>query len=351
MLSNSILYYPTIEFQSEEWVKSSLLLWDHIYRIVPSDYIPNDSDTIKELYDNDLIRNITLTNSDVRKTGDEFIKIYQSLPFIPAGLETGDEDRIHPDKIDRRLYPFLEEVSHDFLKDGWLHLSKELARGYMFHLSKTVAERRNFVRGTDDSDSWSIAPFFTENVNFDEFVYANEAEGYYCSLYLEDLIPQNIGDLQASTLINFVQKRREVKENFRSKLNSVNEKISSVTDKEQVYTEVKDFLNAIEHEKQELKSSMDILSLKNSRSSFLSVGLPIGLTALGAFGLAGDPFSLTKISASISLAAIGAYSDYEKTKNTIRDSSYASYLLEIDKLPTNSHANKLARNFEEFIND
>lgn len=44
MKPDSILYYPHIEFQNEAWVKSSLLLWNHVYRIVPEGYVPNDSD-------------------------------------------------------------------------------------------------------------------------------------------------------------------------------------------------------------------------------------------------------------------------------------------------------------------
>jgi hypothetical protein len=351
MLSESILYYPSIEFQSDSWVKSNLILWDRIYRIVPKDYTPNDSDNIKELIDNDLVRNITLNDSDVKITGDEFIGIYKNLPFVPAGLETYDDDRIHPDKIDKRLYPFLESISENFLKDGWLHLPSELARGYMFYLSKTVAARRNLVRGTDDPDCWSIAPFFTENVNFDEFAYANGAEGYYCSLYLEDLLPSNVGSLETSNLIKFVKNRADEKKSFREKLDLLNKKIELIEDKEQVYTEVTDYLVMVEREKCEFKKSMDLLSLKNAKASLFSVGIPIGLTALGAFGLGGDPFSLTKISGSISLAALGAYANYEMVKNTERDSSYLSYLLEIDKIPSNSHSNKLARNFEEFIND
>lgn len=351
MLSNAILYYPRIEFQSEEWVKSSLLLWDNIYRIVPADYVPNDSRTIKEFYDNDLIRNITLTETDIKRTGEEFSDIYNNLQFTPAGLEPDDYDRIHPDKIDQRLYPFLNSISDNFLKDGWLHLPREVARGYMFYLSKTVAQRRNLVRGTNDSDSWSIAPFFTEDLNFDEFAYSNGAEGYYCSLFLEDLIPANIGEVASSTLINFVSERRSLKESLRLKLNTLNEKIAAVVDKEQVYSEVQDFLTEVEKEKKELKRSMDFQSSSNARSSIFSIGIPVGLTALGALGLMGDPFSLTKISSSISLAGLAAYSDYKKTLATQRDSSYVSYLLEVDKLPTFSYANRLARNFEEFLND
>jgi len=41
-------------------VKSSLLLWDHVYRIVPDDYTPMDSDEIKALIDAGLVRNVTL---------------------------------------------------------------------------------------------------------------------------------------------------------------------------------------------------------------------------------------------------------------------------------------------------
>ena len=50
MKPNSILYYPHIEFQNEAWVKSCLLLWNHVYRIVPEGYTPNDSDVFATSY-------------------------------------------------------------------------------------------------------------------------------------------------------------------------------------------------------------------------------------------------------------------------------------------------------------
>ena len=45
-ISDYILYYPSIEFQSMDWVKSSILLWDNVYRIVPKGYEPNDLESI-----------------------------------------------------------------------------------------------------------------------------------------------------------------------------------------------------------------------------------------------------------------------------------------------------------------
>ena len=43
------LYYPSIEINNIEWLKTALLYWDDITRIVPSGYIPQDSDDIKRI--------------------------------------------------------------------------------------------------------------------------------------------------------------------------------------------------------------------------------------------------------------------------------------------------------------
>lgn len=350
MPANSILYYPSIEFHSDEWVKSSLLLWDNVYRIVPSGYDPNDNDTIREFVDSDLVRDVNLDDSDVKQTGDEFLELCDTLPFVPAGLVPSDDDRIHPDKIDKRLYPSLEKIADNFLHDGWLHLSKELARGYMFYLAKTVAQRRNFVRGTDDSDCWSIAPYFTEQANFDELMCDGEAEGFYCSLFLEDLIPQNIGDVSAKEIIKFVEKRKGLKEQLRIKLESLFSKLVLIENKEQAFVEVNDFLAQVEFDKKELRKSMHFWK-SDIPSSLFAVGVPTTLTALGAFGLAGDVFTAKKITSSILIGAVASYSDYKKTIKNNRDSSYVSYLLQVDKLVRPGLPYKFMRNLEEFIND
>lgn len=350
MTANSILYFPSIEFHSDEWVKSSLLLWDNVYRIVPADYKPRDNNSIREFVDCELVRNITLDANDVKQTGDEFLELCQSLPFIPAGLEPSDEDRIHPDKIDKRLYPSLDKIADNFLHDGWLHLSKELARGYMFYLAKTVAKRRNLVRGTNDSDSWSVAPYFTEQANFDDFMCNEEAEGFYCSLLLEDLIPRNIGSVPAKDIIRFVEKRKELKEQLRIKLDLLFAKLALIENKDQAFVEVNDFISQVEYDKKELRKSMDFWR-SGIQSSLFAVGVPTTLTALGAFGLSGDPFAAKKIAGSIMIGAVASYTDYKKTVKTDRDSSYASYLIQVDKLAKPDLPYELMRNLEEFIND
>src|SRR5260221_966907 len=50
-LSYSALYFPFIHFRNEAWLMLTALYWDKIYRIVPSEDTPRDSDFVRALKD------------------------------------------------------------------------------------------------------------------------------------------------------------------------------------------------------------------------------------------------------------------------------------------------------------
>jgi hypothetical protein len=153
--SGNILYYPTLEFQSETWVKASLMFWDKIYRIVPTDYRTNDSDEIKIAVSNGFIENIELTTADLKQTADEFESFCEKLEFHPAGFDSSTyEVRLHTDKIDERLKPYFKRFSENTDKQGFLRLPKEIANGYMFYLSHIVSKRRDIAKLTDNPDMY-----------------------------------------------------------------------------------------------------------------------------------------------------------------------------------------------------
>lgn len=352
MKPNSILYYPYIEFQNEAWVKSSLLLWDHVYRIVPEGYTPNDSDEISALVDNDLVRNVKLDDKDREKTFDEFLKLCDKIRnHLPAGLIPSEEDRIHPGKIDNRLYPYLDLIGDHFIdNDNWLHLSKELARGYMFKLSQVVARIRNLNRGTDDLDAWSINPYFCENGNFGDFLQDPEAKGFFCSVTLDDVIPLNISNVCAKELILFVNKRKDERKLLREKFDEFTNHLAKISNSQHAGQISMDFVNDLQFAKEQYRNSMD--SWRDIRAIPISTGVPVSLTALGT--LAGNnpnPFSVAAIAGSIAIAAICSYFDFYRTKKN-RDPSYASYLIQIDKLCGHENvARQSYVRFNEFVND
>ena len=349
MKPDSILYYPHIEFQNVAWVKSSLLLWNHVYRIVPEGYAPNDSDDIKALIDEDLIRDIKLNDKDREDTFDEFLRLCDKIEkHMPAGLIPSDQDRIHPDKIDNRLYPYLDYIGDHFIdENNWLHLSKELARGYMFKLSQVVARIRNLNRGTDDLDAWSINPYFCENANFGEFLQDPTAKGFFCSVTLEDIIPQNIGEISSRELISFVNNRKDERKQLREKFDEMTNHLAKISNVQHAGQVNMDFINELLEAKKQYRKSMD--KWKDIRALSIATGIPVSLTALGAFALNGNPFSIAKIAGSLAIGAICSYADFYRAKKN-RDPSYSSYLIGIDKLCRNVTRQSYTR-LDEFIND
>ena len=350
MKANSILYYPHIEFQNEAWVKSSLLLWDHVYRIVPDGYTPNDSDEIKALADADLVRNIKLDDKDRGDTFEEFLRLCDKLEnHLPAGLIPSDEDRIHPGKIDTRLYPYLDLIGeHFFDEERWLHLSKELARGYMFKLSQVVARIRNLNRGTDDMDAWSISPFFCENANFGEFLQDPDAKGFFCSVTLEDVVPENIGSVSSRDLISFINDREDERKLLRERFEDFTNHLAMISNIQFAGEVEMDFVKELMKSKEEYRKSMD--KWKDIPALAVSTGVPVSMTALSTLSaIKGNPFSLLRIAGSIMMGAICSYADFYRAKKR-RDPSYASYLIGVDKLCKNVMRESYTR-LDEFIND
>src|SRR6266480_950414 len=106
-MSGHILYYPTIEFQSDSWLKGALCVWDYVHRIIPPDYAPQDSDEAKEAIDSGCIRDIKLTSEDLSECADRFEEFWALTPMIPDGAQHIEQVRLFEGKVDARLLPVL----------------------------------------------------------------------------------------------------------------------------------------------------------------------------------------------------------------------------------------------------
>ena len=354
-ISDYILYYPSIEFQSTEWVKSSLLLWDAVYRIVPEGYEPIDNDEIRAFVDAGLIRNIVPTDDEKKSIEKKFkrtCKQMESPQYRPAGLQSSDYDLIHVDKIDKRLYPYLDEITKniDFSGNEWVRMSKPLARAYMFILSKAMAEFRNMNQGTDNHDVWSVGQYFSNKGNFGDYVRNPSAKSYLCSLVLEDIIPQDIGQVSAQDIINFSANRHSEREAFRLRIDEIMCKLSSIKTQEHAYDIVNDFVKKIEDDKDSFKRCM---SFKHCDEFGKSIMTCITLTfgAMSALSWAGNPFTLQHLSAAVGIGAVGAFFSHRKVKQ-VTTSSDISMLVGIDSLRRTLPINLECMNsLDEFVND
>lgn len=311
IISDYILYYPSIEFQSTEWVKSSLILWDKVYRIVPEGYEPNDNDEIKTFVDAGLIENIMPTDDEKKSIEKRFkrtCKQMESPQYRPAGLRSSDYELIHVDKIDNRLYPFLDDISKkiDFSENEWVKMSIPLARSYMFILSKVMAEFRNMNQGTDNPDIWSVGQYFSNKGNFGDYVRNPSAKSYLCSLVLDDIIPQDIEQISAKDIVAFSKNRQPERELLRLKIDGLMDNLANVRTQEHAHDIVNDFVNRVEKEKGSLKRSMSFPhSIEFGKALMTGINLSFG--AMTALSWTGTPFSIQHLSASVLFGAVGAY--------------------------------------------
>ncbi len=350
---DSILYYPSFEFRNPAWLKASLLVWDRIYRIVPPSYIPNDGLEVSLAKEHGIVRNIALEDEDIRTAGNQFLTFCNSLRFIPAGLHVPRYGFGHfrPGRVDERFYPSFNRISKEFQNDGWLRISTMLADGYMHYLSKIVAQRRALVRGTDDSESWSLSPYFVEEANFDDSLRRQDGEGYYTALLIGGLIPANIADIPMEGLIKFVQQRREERSAFRNALQDVVRELALAPDYHDPQSPLHEVLQEFERQKLNLQRSAAFWP-QGLPSLVFSVGAPVACQAIQSLPDAGNPFDLHRIAPSLFIGAVAAYIDYSRARTLGRDRSFVSFLIETDRsfLPQVPPHSRYFMSLDEFIN-
>ncbi|MEL1246108.1 hypothetical protein AAEO56_17675 [Flavobacterium sp. DGU11] len=357
--ADSILYYPTIEFQNETWVKSTLSFWDRVYRIVPNGYHPNDSEEIYIAKQEGLIVDIDLTSEDLKRTAIEFEKFCDDASSIPAGLDASlYEVRLHSDKIDERLKPFFTQFSKSIDSEGFYKLPSKIANGYMFFLSDAVSKRRNIPKLTDNPDMFTAMTYFDVEGNIDHWYTDDEASESYSNLVIENLIPADIRSLSIKELIKINSGMAEYKKEFRKSVSDFSEKITKIEDAGFALQELKNFKNELTQINAN-KNEVLRTYVKELQSSLLYVGLPLFTTSMigSIYSTPLDLYStMVQVSKGIFLGGVASLGNAAKDVRKRWTSSQSNYYLELKKhltSPDNAQIRITNMNdrMEEFIND
>jgi hypothetical protein len=213
--TGEILYYPTIEFQSDAWLKAALCVWEKVYRIVPSTYTPSDSDEVKQAIDGGLVESIKLEKADLTTAAEEFEEFMESAVQSPLSLHGYESIRLHKDKVDERLLPLLESLSSKIDPNGWLSLSEQVANSYMLFLATSVARRRAIGKATDNSDAFTINPYYQYDGNFTNYIWNPEASEIAVSLLLPQLMPRGIEEDSMDRVLDFRKNYAEARAAYR----------------------------------------------------------------------------------------------------------------------------------------
>jgi hypothetical protein len=349
---DSVLYFPTIEISDARWLRNALLLWDNVYRIVPPSYVPQDSQEVKQVVDAGLLRPVNLERADTKEITAEFTAFLRGLEFYPAGLEHDEMARLHTEKIDATLYPILEQYAKSGEKGGWLQLPSEVVRGYMFFLANKVSMRRNLARCTDNNEAYAVAPFFSENGNFNDYLSNPEADGFYSALIFGDVLPINIDSIPITDVIRVAQKSKDERAEFRRELTRFSAELYACASTDHAKTIMEDFKRDLLAAKDRLRAAQGFLN-KNDKGCFFSIGVPTSLGVYtGYLGAGRDPFDAFAIASSVAIGAIAAYYNYKQAAPPVQNPYGASYLISLEQqLSTGYQIPQFHRCMEQFLND
>jgi hypothetical protein len=154
------LYYPHIHFRDEEWLKTSVLYWDRLARIVPAGYPPDDSDTVRRLQSEyGLIVNLRPDPAALDSVAKAFLKLIElrgdelrmayALEPRHGGAVTLEGRPVHSEILAPKLHYALSAALReaglavnrsDRSGLGSVYLHSDLAGAYMAGLASRMAE-------------------------------------------------------------------------------------------------------------------------------------------------------------------------------------------------------------------
>ncbi len=354
-MNNKVLYYPSIEFYDVSWVKASLCIWDKVYRIVPSTYIPNDCLEIETFINHGLVDNISIEQNDLSETADNFIDFIEKIPGLPAGIEGYEKINLHKEKVDDRILPILEAISDKFELESWIPLSRPIVNAYMLFFAETISRRRKMPKITDNVDMYTIMHYFMADGNIDESIGSHEHKEYSINLVLENIIPADINTVSPEIILNFREATEDIRDTFRNYVYNLIDEIKSIESESYAKEIITDSISDISKNNSSQKRVIKELGM-NFTTSFLSIGIPTTISAIALFSNTNNIFSINEIMGSVFIGAVASIADTVRSRRKDWSSEESLFMHELDRRfdtyrnfrpTTNRHFNIL----EEYIND
>lgn len=287
-MSESILYYPTIDIQDGPWLRSAALYWDEVCSIVPDRNYVDISPELLYLQERGYYRPIYPADVFLLGDPDEFSNavIHQFAPrlkkkpfsFFRALRQRHDHEHsrrriydpsitslIHYRKMPEQVMKLFADsdmvVVHD---DGWLEMDDHFADRYMRLLAEFVikCDRKDMVLGSDKVNA-------IREVYPKPFRSSNDCRAL--SLTLEKCLPIPAEDVGFEALLAFKEERKTELLSLQQKIAELEERISRAEDAAEMKRIIVDFRQAWERE------------VAKSEKLFRSQGIRFALGSLRSF--------------------------------------------------------------------
>jgi hypothetical protein len=281
VLPSKALYYPHLDFGTAAWVKSALLYWDGLVRIV-SVVKPHDDPEIRELVEAGLIENV---RSDpffprvAQVLGERLEDLMRQRGGLPDSIpiSRGLRGR-RPDLVASAMKQLACELEHQGRGQAAqaMHAMPEQALTLGVTVAaQTIAGERRLAPATDDPIFAAINTYFGEaKVMRDP---KSVPDGFAAA---DLLVPtpslEAMAGLPVGRLLEVRSKLANQRRSFRQKIEAEKTAISALPNIEAVTDHLKALASAI---RDDLEAQRDLLRQAEVRDawSFLSVSAPASL--------------------------------------------------------------------------
>ena len=231
-MSNTILYYPTIEIENTRWIKNTLLYWDKISTIVPyKDYHMSENISILESYNayepiypedifernaDGFLEKLERRLGEVPRRDSEEAFINESKMFYMHGMKIMEQ---YPEV--KRLFETAPSVNGE-----WIRIGKRAATAYMKTLAEfAVSGNEKMVIGTDRA---SKVGCFSNGYGDDI-----EANAWF-ELIFNSSVPMPAEDVPLEVILEFKTKHRRELVDFQTEISCLRHNISCCTNNEDI---------------------------------------------------------------------------------------------------------------------
>lgn len=295
-MKRSLLYYPKINIEDNEWLRNAILYWDEVCSIVPRNCDYLISPELQYLEQQDFYRALNpmdLFISDFRESFED--EVIKRLNYC-INVKKDKAVNIHKDKImmpdmntiinyhkmSNKLYCFMEKnnLIQVHGNDVWLQMNSEVANLYMSILAKYLAkiDHNDVVIGTDSTTNFMKA--YNKAIN---------NNGEICLINVMDrILPSPSLTVPIEDLIKFKNTRRNELLHFREVIDEYESQLKKSEDTSELKHMMVLFSNKLEREISDVEKLMKENRIEyrlSSLKSLIEIQVPNALFILGqAFG-------------------------------------------------------------------
>jgi hypothetical protein len=327
------LYYPYIHFRSgDDWVKLAALYWDELYRIVPNDDQPEDSNVISDfrvqggIEQGGFVKAVWPGRGSevVSAAFEEFIngnrkriayyKLTNKAKWPPTPSEwlsrCGEAEaetklaRVFYGKLSEGLRKILvdESLAEDHPNDLELWMNPKLAFVFMTALAEEIAQAHGFQPLTD-SVVGQIAVNGCTPKRLGELLLgevpqrsatATEAEAILANIAISNHVPADISKMDVSEIIDFRRQNLAALVGFRDWVHSLTQSwdwLQGIKDNGTLNDRLRErYKVEMEPRIEALKSEMRVQKVKTALATIgISIAIPAAVNPIaGLFGVTAD---------------------------------------------------------------